>query len=569
MAVFSDHSLDAVPVRRMRLNRVPFVPQNEPLLGILDRFQEGRSHMAIVSRLSKEKAKSVKKAVHKNLTRRLLGALGGDTSSDSSDTSDEDEDEENTAVGSEKRDQSVRDNVEDVESESGNEDAKPDNHKWTRKQKRRFRRRAKKQEDLEKGDKKAEESRDKEKAHNPAREQAMPADAVLSKENAEEYLASQAIDPSIMPLGIITLEDVLEGNCFLLLNAMTMSYISSELIGEEIYDEFDVEGEGAHSEAFVPPGAHPHQTQNVGRHGRTLERKNSMPELHIQSEKPSVKKPSDVSPSPTPPAAGQRTLGGLAMPRPIAMPNLKNLGFLRSRSAPPTPRNAPKVTPSAESTGSEGQVLLSDANVPSREPSDATSQYTLVPPANTDIDARALEKITEGSASGGSPSSDVPPDVPIVTVVDETDATSEPTVPSPPIVPSPPALTSAKTTPVPGYSAMNTGLLSKTGTPRSGSPAPSLEAVLLDRKRRGLQGVGSPAMGNTSSSSSGVDRAAGVAAPPVSASQSTGETARGRTRGGFKSSPLSPLSADQSGVIAEEIRKQIAREREAKDKDEK
>lgn len=247
MAVFSDYGLDAVPVRRMRLNRVPFVPQNEPLLGILDRFQEGRSHMAIVSRLSKEKAKSVKKAVHKNLTRRLLGALGGDTSSDSSDTSDDDEDEENTAVGSEKRDQSVRDNVEDVESESGNEDAKPDNRKWTRKQKRRFRRHAKKQEDLEKGDKKAEESRDKEKAHNPAREQAMPADAVLSKENAEEYLASQAIDPSIMPLGIITLEDVLEGNCFLLLNAMTMSYISSELIGEEIYDEFDVEGEGAHS----------------------------------------------------------------------------------------------------------------------------------------------------------------------------------------------------------------------------------------------------------------------------------------------------------------------------------
>ncbi len=30
-----------------------------------------------------------------------------------------------------------------------------------------------------------------------------------------------------------------------------------ELIGEEIYDEFDVEGTGLHSHSFVPPGAHP------------------------------------------------------------------------------------------------------------------------------------------------------------------------------------------------------------------------------------------------------------------------------------------------------------------------
>lgn len=46
---------DATPIRNMSLNKVPFVPNNEPLLGILDRFQEGRSHMAIVSRFSVEK----------------------------------------------------------------------------------------------------------------------------------------------------------------------------------------------------------------------------------------------------------------------------------------------------------------------------------------------------------------------------------------------------------------------------------------------------------------------------------------------------------------------------------
>ena len=35
-------------MRKIPLNKVPFVPNNEPLLGILDKFQEGRSHMAIV-----------------------------------------------------------------------------------------------------------------------------------------------------------------------------------------------------------------------------------------------------------------------------------------------------------------------------------------------------------------------------------------------------------------------------------------------------------------------------------------------------------------------------------------
>ena len=46
---------DATPLRKIPLNKVPFVPNNEPLLHILDRFQEGRSHMAIVSRFSMEK----------------------------------------------------------------------------------------------------------------------------------------------------------------------------------------------------------------------------------------------------------------------------------------------------------------------------------------------------------------------------------------------------------------------------------------------------------------------------------------------------------------------------------
>ncbi|EJU04628.1 DUF21-domain-containing protein, partial [Dacryopinax primogenitus] len=42
---------DATPLREIPLNAVPSVPFDEPLQGILNRFQEGRSHMAIVSRI--------------------------------------------------------------------------------------------------------------------------------------------------------------------------------------------------------------------------------------------------------------------------------------------------------------------------------------------------------------------------------------------------------------------------------------------------------------------------------------------------------------------------------------
>ena len=67
----------------MRINKVLFVPQNESLLGILERFQNGRSHMAIVSRMSYEKAMSVKKAVKKGLTKRLKETVLGDQTSSS------------------------------------------------------------------------------------------------------------------------------------------------------------------------------------------------------------------------------------------------------------------------------------------------------------------------------------------------------------------------------------------------------------------------------------------------------------------------------------------------------
>ncbi|KIK68906.1 hypothetical protein GYMLUDRAFT_34910 [Collybiopsis luxurians FD-317 M1] len=220
---------DATPVRHLQLNKVPFIPQNETLLGILDKFQEGRSHIAIVSRFSVEKAKSVKQAVKQTFTQRLKQRVGidGDSSDSSSDSSSES----------------------DIEGSS------------TKSKRRSFRKRFKR------GEKRSKEEVDKDATlkgesdlGQPEPEQVemrkvvsgpgafgiskleanMPADAVLTSDGAAELL--QNLDPAIMPLGIITLEDVLE-----------------ELIGEEIYDEFDTEG--AHGE---PLSVHQTTTPHTG-----------------------------------------------------------------------------------------------------------------------------------------------------------------------------------------------------------------------------------------------------------------------------------------------------------------
>lgn len=83
---------------------VPFVPNNLSLLGILDKFQEGRSHIAIVSRFSVEKARSVKKAVKRGLTQRLREKVGMGDSSDSESETEEEGTKKGSASGSPKAD---------------------------------------------------------------------------------------------------------------------------------------------------------------------------------------------------------------------------------------------------------------------------------------------------------------------------------------------------------------------------------------------------------------------------------------------------------------------------------
>ncbi|KAN0124199.1 DUF21 domain containing protein [Russula decolorans] len=332
---------DAVPVRSLPLHKVPFVAQNEPLLGILDKFQEGRSHMAIVTRTSVEKASSVKKAVKKSITQRIKNRVGiSDSSSDNS------SDEEPAQTSRRKPRKTLRilepsNTSEDSTIRMSDRDGTSPSEGISDKDEggrsfsfRRKRKRSKKRaplEDVEMGivkpslqpesEPRPEDSQSQSKraslvqfALMPGLEQSMPADAVLAEEGAKEFLLG--FDPNVNPLGIITLEDVLE-----------------ELIGEEIYDEFDTEGaRQGEVTSYVPP-----QSYATDLHLEpSLVRKGSAPELFTRPNA------SNAVQSPAPPA--QRSASASATPvlRPMAIPALKGLSFLtgRSRSNPGTPRDS-------------------------------------------------------------------------------------------------------------------------------------------------------------------------------------------------------------------------------------
>lgn len=415
---------DAVPLRRIPLNKVPFVPNNESLLGILDRFQEGHSHMAIVSRFSVEKAASVKKVAKRSLTQRLRERVGmGDSSDEDDDSTEKDntkiKDDEEKAL----REISCADEPDDGQSTLRGDDKDSAKHipqraVRTGRGRGRPSQRGRVRRDMEMGiieEQVIQKDNGKEqKLRIPrsatALEQSIPDDAVLTKEGAEDFL--QVIDPAIMPLGIITLEDVLE-----------------ELIGEEIYDEFDQDGAGGTISSYVPI-EHP---PLLKLHGESL------PDLHSTAAQPIEA----VKPAPTGPVL-----------RPLS---LKSFGFLRSRSEPPTPRETDEVS--------------------------TVQPVSTTPPLFSTNDS-IKEQVTPETV------------VPVIRTLEALAAMDEPQDMLQPAK----TTNNASTSPEDSFSAPNftlkkrhvssagiatsvPGSVSAPGT-RSSSPAPSLEAILLERKRR-------------------------------------------------------------------------------------
>ena len=198
----------------MKLNKVPFVPNDEPLLGILDKFQEGRSHMAIVSRFSAAKAKSVKKAAKQGLTQRIRQTVGISDDSGSSSESEGSEDETGSigtrATKSKLRSSTLSDGPMDLDTtlrgkSTSDNDQDGDNsaggtsepgvtkrrfrlrRKKDGKRRRKSRREETKQEDVEMGD--IPQNTDNGRSGGfglSSKEQITPADAVLAEKSANE-----------------------------------------------------------------------------------------------------------------------------------------------------------------------------------------------------------------------------------------------------------------------------------------------------------------------------------------------------------------------------------------------
>ncbi|KAI0075021.1 DUF21-domain-containing protein, partial [Panus rudis PR-1116 ss-1] len=418
---------DAVPVRKIPLNKVPFVPNNEPLLGILDKFQEGRSHMAIVSRFSVARAASVKKAVKRGLTQRLRDRVRGDA--DSSASSSDDEDEGTKARSTPKRSKKGDDSESDNEMTVADAISVSEPEGGEQPEKRiRFRigsrgRSKKRVHDEEMGvPNEAKETQSKglrntltlPKASFGRFEQSMPADAVLTKEGADEFL--QGVDPAVMPLGIITLEDVLE-----------------ELIGEEIYDEFDPQG-------------HPDLTsygQQEIKGATSLKRKGSAPNLTTGNS--TFLAGTGAAPAMEPP----RSLTTNPILRNLGMPalRLRTLGFTRSRSAPPSPRDEKPIQEFLPPPVPEGIVAnysVEKLPYPELDLADAATEDTL-----------SVSPDTISKQKSESDSQAVQIRAPI---------------------------------PVPATAIPST--LMNSTVSRSASPAPSLEhAIMLERKRRAVSGT--------------------------------------------------------------------------------
>lgn len=224
--------------------------------------------------------------------------------------------------------------------------------------------------------------------------------------------------------------------------------------------------------------------------------------------------------------------------------SLKGLSFLRSRSAPPTPRdqtmnlavavNAGRATESPAVLGYLGHITTA-------EPSNDT------PAATPSVEVRTMQPIPTIIIERDTPS---PTPSLTPTVPDEPPAAAQ--IPTPTPTPTPDVKK-----PVPVNALGLAASLPHVGSvSRSVSPAPSLEAILLDRKRR----LGAAA---ATTPSAPVASAVSVNSPPVVGGGGGGTTvgparvAPAAAKGArFKSSPLG--GGERTGVVvAEQVKEKM------------
>jgi metal transporter CNNM len=252
------------------------------------------------------------------------------------------------------------------------------------------------------------------------------------------------------------------------------------LIGEEIYDEFDPQG--AHAELSSYTTAISSQQDPQG-HAPSTKAKDESTASNDEFARP----------------RGTTSLASSPVLKPIS---LKGLNFLRSRSAPPTPRDpVPSMVPSTKRT-SDAQGTASTLPRGISFPSLS---------ASTAVEEEKIVKV---------PQVVVAPSPLFTPTLDQGDCSSAVA-----------AERKSKSTPV--------SLVSHPVISRSSSPPLALEAILLDRKRR-LHAATPPPSGSPA-----------VALPGGDSRKGTSPSIKGR----FKSSPIG--GGDSIGVVVAEKVKEV------------